>query len=446
MKMHWLRITRSAIVAGLALPFGLAAELLTLDQAIQLAVANNRSLHNASTEVNKARARAAAERTHLYPAFQMTVMASQLVTPIDFTLERGLLGNFPGTGPIPANDVKIRTPLRPTGIFMGSVSQPLTSLYRLRMNLKLLDLNGQLAQEQERAGRQDVVRDAKHLYYSIQQAQSSLRSAEESVKLYREAESLTARYLDQQVVLKGDLLQVQTQLARAEQSQTTLHDQIDSGKEQLNHLMGRDVLTAFDVSPPLDATDLETDAEGARRRALAQRPEIRQAKLKLAHADQDRRAKKAESIPDSQASFDSLEVLGFNSFLPLHLNSVRISVSWEPFDWGRRKHELAEKDGAIIQARNNGADTESKVLIEVNDAFRKLRESRGQLRVARLAQATAEENLRVVQEKFQQQSSLMKDVLQAQTSLAQTTMEYRQALVGYWTAKADFERAMGEDQ
>jgi outer membrane protein TolC len=425
--------------------WGRAADLLTLDQAIRMATAHNRTLRNAEIDVVKAHAQVLVQRTHLYPSFQIQAQGSQLLTPIDFTLQRGLLGTYPGVGPIPAVDTPIHTPLRPTGIFTGSVGQPLLTLYRIHQNLKVLDLAADLAKEQVRATRQDVVHDVKRLYYSIEQGQSALGALEETIKLYREVEALTTRYLAEQTVLKGDLLQARTQLARAEQSRATLLDQVDSGKEMLNRLLGRDVLTAFEVTSPEEATDLEADIEAARGRAIEQRSELRQARIKLQQAQQDRRAKKAEYIPDINATVNAIDVAGFNMFIPLHFASVGLSVTWEPFDWGRKKHELAIKDSAIEQVRNSAADAESQILIDVNDKFRKLRQSRAQLNVDRLAQETTVENLRVVREKFQQQASLAKDVLQAQASVEQANSDYRRSLAAFWSAKADFEQALGEN-
>lgn len=122
-----------------------ASDVLTLDQAIQLAMAHNRSLRNAEIDVVKAHAQVLVARTHFYPALQVDARASQLLTPFDFTLDRGLLGTFPGIGPIPANDISIRTPLKPTGIFSGSVGQPLLTLYRIRQGVKTLEFNTSLA-------------------------------------------------------------------------------------------------------------------------------------------------------------------------------------------------------------------------------------------------------------------------------------------------------------
>jgi hypothetical protein len=41
---------------------------------------------------------------------------------------------------------------------------------------------------------------------------------------------------------------------------------------------------------------------------------------------------------------------------------------------------------------------------------------------------------------------LLKDVLQGQVSLEQSNSDYQQALLSVWNSRADFERALGEDQ
>ena len=66
------------------------------------------------------------------------------------------------------------------------------------------------------------------------------------------------------------------------------------------------------------------------------------------------------------------------------------------------------------------------------------------LRVARLARETAAERLRVTTERYRVESALLRDVLEAQTALARATQEYEQAVGAFWTARADFEQAIGD--
>ena len=421
-------------------------ETLTLARAVEMALESNRGLRSSALDAQKAEDKVMANRTRQFPSISFYALGAQQLRSFDFTLEKGVLGTYSGTGPLPAEDVHLKSPLAPTGLMIGRVVQPLSSLIRIRRNLDTLKTGVEIAREQTRADRQKIAREVKRVYYSLQQVESNLSTVSQTVALYQELARLTENYVAGEVVLKTELLEVQTRLAKTEQSASILEDQRASGKEQINQLLGRDILADFRVQGVLDAAADELDVVAARERALAQRPEVRQAKLRQTQAEQDLRAKKAEYIPDLAAEFNSMSFLNYGQFFPKQSLSVGFSLTWEPFDWGRRKHEAAEKRHVIEQARNSGQDTINAVVIDVNEKYRQLRQSRNQLRVARLAQETALESLRVAKNKYAVQAVLLKDVLQRQVNLEQANSDYQQALLSFWNSRADFERALGEDQ
>jgi outer membrane protein TolC len=442
MKNGWLKI----LVCGSVAWCCQGQETLTLNQAVAMALDHNRGLRNSALEIQKSQDKLNANRTRQYPNFSIYALGAQQLQSFDFVLEKGVLGTYSGTGPLPAEDVHLKSPLAPTGMIVGKVSQPLTSLIRIRRSVDTLRTGVELAREQTRADRQKVTRDVKKVYYSLQQVESSLRSVHQTLALYQELVRLTENYVAGEVVLRADLLDVQTRLAKTEQSESILRDQKATAKEQLNQLLGRDVLTDFEVQPVLEVNDDSFDLAAARQRAVEQRPEIRQAKLRQIQAEQDLRAKKAESIPDLAVELNTMSFLNFGRFFPTRSHSAGVSVTWEPFDWGRKRQEANEKRRTVEQARISQVDATNSILIEINEKYRALRQSRNQLRVARLTQETAVESLRVTKNKYAVQNVLLKDVLQGQVSLEQSNTDYQQALLDFWNSRADFERAMGEDQ
>jgi outer membrane protein TolC len=425
----------------------LNAQELQLDQAVRLALKQNVDVANAALDVTKSEDRSAAFRSNLFPKLSFYMLGSEQLHSVDITIERGTLGTYPGIGPVPAVDTKYSTPIAPTGFFVGRVAQPLSAIYRVRLNLKALNFSTQIAQQKDRSKRQDVVRDVKKLYYALEQVQSSLLVTRDSVTLYKEVERLTQDYVTKQTALESELLQAQATVADAEQSELTLSNQEAKGKEQLNDLLGRDVLTEFTVTPTIEeASNPETDIVAARKKALAQRPEVEQARLKVLQSQEELRAKRSEYIPDISAEFNSLTLLNFNSFLPGGSYSVGVSLSWEPFDWNRKKNEMAEKRSTISQDQNTETATQRKVIMDVDDKYRQMQQSWSKLRAAKLAQKAALENLRVYKNQYEVQAALLKVVLQAETSLAQANSDYQNGLSDYWSAKAEFEHAIGEDQ
>jgi outer membrane protein len=146
------------------------------------------------------------------------------------------------------------------------------------------------------------------------------------------------------------------------------------------------------------------------------------------------------------AGFIYLTPRNYDAVIPKNFANVGVVVNWEFFDWGRKKHQLSEKEKVVEQAKNGLKETEDQVLIDVGDKLRKLQQSGEALRVARLAENSAEENLRVSTGQYKYQAVMLSDVLQSQASLAEAANEYQQALLAYWTAKAEFEKSVGDDK
>jgi outer membrane protein TolC len=423
-----------------------AGELLTLDQAIDLALRDNRQVKNAQLGIGKADDDVAAARTYRLPKFEFNALAGQQLISPDFTFTKGVLGNYANVGPIPDRDVKMSTPSRPTAILFGQVTQPLSQLHRIRLNIKQAALLTDVAREQLRGQEQSVINNVKRTYYAIVQSESALQSVRQALAFYRELDRVTGDYVAQQVALKADDLEVKTRLAKTETEELTVGNQLTTLKEQLNQLVGRDIRTEFRVAAIPEPSQFETDLVAARERALDQRPEIREARLRVQQAELDKRVKKSEYIPDVSLAVTYVSPRNFDTYVPKNFAAAGVSVNWEVFDWGRKKHQLAEKQKTIDQAKNSLGDAQNSVMIEVGAKLRDLQQAGQTLRVAQLRQETARENMRVSINKYKLEATLFSKVLQTQATLADADYEYQKALLAFWTAKADYEKSIGADK
>jgi outer membrane protein len=447
--LSFLLIFAGAVHQANAQNDGTTSRVLTLDQAIAIALENNREAKNARLEIEKAGDKLDAYRTRRLPSFKISSLVLQPLNTIDTKFERGVFGVYPGNVPVPIQDTVIKSSTNTNALLLGQVTQPITQLRRIGFQIKQQKLIVEISETQLRATEQSLVNEVKRAYYAILQTDGAVRAAEESVKLYHELDRVMGEYVVQQVALKTDLMDVQTKVAKAEYEVLTLNNSLSAQKEQLNHLLGRDVRTEFSFTDGVETAQAamrETDLMEARKRALEQRPEIREARLRLQQANLDRRVKKSEFIPDVSLVLHTVTTVNYSNFVPRSANGVGVQVEWEVFDWGRKKHELAEKNRTIAQADNMVLETQSRVLLEVNSRFRTLQESSHLIRIAKLAQTAARANVQIAANKYRLEAVLLKDVLTAQTSLANADYEYQKALLCFWTAKADFEKALGEEK
>jgi outer membrane protein len=417
--------------------------VLTVDDAVRLAIGNNLSLKIAGLDVDKSKWQVTEAKTNRLPVFKTYLFASKDLNSPEFTFKEGTLGPINGV-PFPTEDRKIPLSQGLTGSALAEATQPLTQLYKINLAIREQVLGQDQASQQYRAQRQALVDNVKQGYYGIVQSESALDAAQASLKQYQEADRVAQQYLGQEAVLKSDTLDVKAKLAQAKYQVIQLQDQVQTRKEHLNDLLSRDLSIDFRTQPIPAESPEEMDLKVARQKALLQRPEIAQAQLGIQKAGFDRKLAKAQYIPDVGFAIHYFSPLT-SDILPQNIFSAGLELSWEPFDWGRRKDEVKLKDIAIDQSRYQLQQVQSQVLLDVNNRFRTLRESRALLEVAQASLAAAKQKLSEVTDKFSKEAVLLRDVLQQQAAVASANNNYQQALLSFWSAQADFQKALGEE-
>src|ERR1700751_149501 len=341
---------------------------LPLAEAIQIAIANNRPVEISKLDITKSKWQLAATKSKRFPEFNTYFFGSGSLTPAAFTFKKGIFpnGNAP---PVPSRDVSIPLSQGFTGYPVLQVAQPLTQLYKIKLAIREQELEVELAAAKYQAKRQSIVADVKQAYYAILQTESALQSAEATVLGYKETDRVTLQYLAQESVLKSSSLQVKAQLAQALYQVVQLHDTLQTQKEQLNDLLGRDIDTPFRTQGVPPASSEELDLKLARQTALKQRPEVQEAEIDVQRAEYDRRIAKSAYIPDIGGSFKYVSPFR-TKILPQNITTAGVELKWDPFEWGKRRDEVKQKETTVSQSKDQLDETRSQVVIDVDNSFR----------------------------------------------------------------------------
>ena len=421
-------------------------QTLTLQQAIEAAEANNRAIRAARLESAKALTEVNVARTYRLPAFSVAALGSQSLAHLGLTFPLGSLGVYPGIGPIPGKSTTLTGPLQPAGIFYASIAQPLSQQHKIGLGIKLARVGAEIADETVRSRQQTTVNEVRRLYYGVLQAESGQRSLQATVEFLKQLDQDTGRNVAQRVALQAESLDVKAQLVQAEFALLKLQDPLETQKQQLNRLMGRHPETPFEVDP-LTATDFEMpDLKEAYAKAIESRPEIRLARLQVKKAELDHRLKRAERIPDVSLTMTNVATVNLSPILPNRLSVVGVQVTWDVYDWGRKRKQAEEKRLAEEQASLDESDIEAQIIVEVAHQYRKLIEARKEVEVAQASQSARRELLRVTRNRYGQRDVLLSDVLKAQSGLVEADNRFTQALLDLATAQSDFAKAIGGDQ
>ena len=382
-----VRMSAMAVILVVALSLSRCAnaqtsggEVLTLDEAISLARSNNRDLKHSGLDVGKQREALGAAKSYLYPRLDSSVLATQLLTPIDFTIKAGQLGTFPTTGPIPGSNTDLHTPARPIAIASVTATQPLTQLFRIHLSVSQQRLNIDAARLSFDESEQKLTDDVRQAYYEVLESQSRHESQESMLKYLQELQQLTERRFGQQAALEADKLSVKAEVAKAVYQLTTIEDTLADRKEVLNHLLGRNLQTDFSVESVPASFPEDQDLAAARATALEHRPEIKQAANRQNQAELQTKIEKTRYIPDISIQASYLNPTNIN-FLPQNIGSVGALLTWQPWDWGKKRHNVGQDVLAEKQAALSAEDTREQILLDVDSNFRHLREVRARLAV-----------------------------------------------------------------
>jgi len=424
----------------------LAAPHLSLDEAIELALEYNHLLAGTARVVDEAVERTNALRTGRLPALRLEAYEFRWLNDLDFTLPTGALGTVPPFGPLPPQDSTFSVEEDYGGVAMVSMSQPITQQYRIGLGLEIARLDRRIAEEELRRERQRVAAEVRTTYYQISATEQGIVALRDLVRSVEELDAVTARYLTEGIVLRSDGLEVVARLALERQRLAAAENGIATLQEHLNQVLGREVATPFRVAMP---SDLAPPAAGlaleeARARARASRAEIRRASLLTARADTARRLVTAGWIPDLSLTASYARLSNFET-LPDDVGTVGLYLSWEPFDWGRKRHEAAERVHQTERAREGHEETEQQIVVEVGQRWRALKDAAALLEAMRLEEDACAASLDTDRNRYRENAAILRDVLRTEARLSAARKDFTDALAGYWSAVALLERAIGDE-
>jgi outer membrane protein TolC len=416
--------------------------LLAIEEATRIAIEQSAEVRQAVLEGEKIDARIIQARARRLPLFEVRANASGLLTPVEFEFKQGVFGQDPLIGPLPPTDSFITTPRGLAGFMIFSAVQPLSSLHEIGLRIDLLASERLLQAERQRTIELDVAAQVRRLYAGIVTAEAEAASILTARALYREVERLVGELVARETALAADLADVRARVSETEYRELVTRNSAATYRDQLNVLLGRDPSTPFSVAAQPESDLPLPDLDGLVAKALASRPELREAELRTRQAAIGERVARAERLPVVSMQFTDL-ILGNMAVLPTHVAALGVAVKWEPFDWGRRKAELTVSEKVHAQADAALADARRRIEADVRSRHRRLAEARALIATTRLAEEAARERLRLSTLRQQRDTSLDREVLAAQATHAEALERVSRAVQGYWTAQAEIERAVG---
>jgi outer membrane protein len=238
---------------------------------------------------------------------------------------------------------------------------------------------------------------------------------------------------------KSDVVRAEVDVANARVDNIRADNAERVARVALNTSMGVPANTRFELVDNLvylKVTDPDRDLVAE---ALNQRPEYTQAKLRIEGAESILKRTFRDFFPDVVGTGS---VGGVRSSLDTSW-SAGIALNWSLFDGGNRLSRYREAKAALEASQSRLKATELDIAREVEQARSTVLETDERILAAQAAVASAQENFRLVQGRFDAGVGTILDLTDAQLALTQAQNAEAQALADFRIALARLERALG---
>ena len=275
---------------------------LTLEQAINLALKQNHSVHLRSLSVEQMQSKKDEARSNYLPQLKASGNVLHITELEGVEIPAGAFGSYPSTGTIPAKSLVIDQGGL-TGYTGGvGLEQPLTQLFRIHQanvaaKQDLLVAKTQLDQTQDA-----IALQVRQLYYNILINQQKLKASQDQLAAAQIKDEESRNDVARGNALEISALQSKAAILQAQQDSLTLRLQGNDLRRQLADVLGLPVETPIDLDPGAAAVALDIPSRAdAIRIALEQNQDLRAARQTLVKAQAGLAVAKDTYIPDVTA-------------------------------------------------------------------------------------------------------------------------------------------------
>lgn len=410
---------------------------LTLEECIQLALAQNPSHLAAVERVEGAKSKMKEALAGFFPSLS----ASGLRT----LKEKIMILEFPSF--IPGQPPQ-RMELDFTRDYQAtfSLSVPLYVGGQLKSGFNQAKYNRLSSEESLRQSAQSTVFNTKIAFYGYLLAREFVAVAAEAVTVAEKHLKNVQTMYDVGMSSKFDLLRSEVQMANLKPQLIKAENNLKVAELGLKTFLGVDLDRPIEVEGELDFTPIEPDVEEAMIQAVQNRPEIQQLdyqKLMAGELLKMSRGSRYPTIAISGAFNFWADKFNFNQDTWQSYYAVNLAVSVPIFRGFVSGARIAQSKSMIREIELGMQGLEDMIVFEVRQALLKLEEAKESLFSQEKNVEQATESLRIAELNFAEGLATTLDVSSTQAALSQAKTNYSQALFDYVVSLAELEKAMG---
>jgi outer membrane protein TolC len=417
---------------------------LTLDQAIDLALKQNHSVHLRSLSVEQMQSKKDEARSNYLPRIKASGSTLHVTELEGVAIPAGAFGNYPSTGPVPSKSLFIDQGSATWYTGGVGLEQPLTQLFRIHQANVVAKQDVLIAKTQFDQTKDAMALLVRKLYYDILVNEQKLEASQDQLTAAQVKDEESRSDVARGNALELLALQSKAIILQAQQENLTLQLQGNDLRRQLADSLGLPVNTPIDLDPGAAVATLNIPLQvDAVQIALDQNQDLKVARQTLAKAQAGIAAAKDAYIPDVTA----LSRYSYQSGVPFlvhNFGTFGFSLNYDLFDGGRREAKVREARIEVRSAQVDVDKLQSEIEVQVQAIYDRIVELKQMIAVAGQNVKVRTEAARLADRQFEQNAALSSTRSQTHADLAIATASLLEANCGLSLAEADLKRAIGQ--
>jgi cobalt-zinc-cadmium efflux system outer membrane protein len=389
--------------------------LISLDQAIDLALAQNHSIKATRTLILQNQAQEITANLRPNPTFDADTQFVPFFSPQDFSGEN----------------------LNQTQQFDLGIGYLFERGHKRQRRL-------QAARDQTAVTRAQVADAERTLAFNVGQqfvsvllAESNLQFALQDLKSFQQTVDIGEAQFKAGYIGEADYLKIKLQLLQFQTDVSSARLAKVQALVGLRQFLGYNAVPAdFDVIGDLAYQPLKGNLEDFQTKALRERPDFRAAELGITAAQSQILLAKADAKVDVNGTYDFTHVSGENT--------ASIFANFQLPIFNRNQGEIARTGYVLTQAKEQEQSASDTVLSDVANAYSAMRSNDEVVKLYTSGYLKQAQDSRDISEyAYKRGAASLLDFLDAERSYRSVQLAYRQALGSYMTALEQLKEAVG---
>jgi multidrug efflux pump subunit AcrB/outer membrane protein TolC len=430
----------AACLALFVLP-GLNAQdrRITLEEAQTLAATNSSYNKLARLRTGEQEQRLRAARALQYPELRNESNFLYGLEKQRIQLPAGSIGDIPGLGPVPANNVTVLQGKLNIALSQTTLAQPLTQLVKIRAGIRAAAQDAAIAGFEAGKVRSEVAYRVEEAFYGILVTERRMAAARVRLQALEEARKEARDAVDTGNALS--VLSLEAEAGYLQQTNALLTAELAMAdiRSEFNDLLGLPLDTRLELTPPDAAAPEPPPLAAVVLQAQERNPEVRSALATVAKARAGVDAARADFIPEIAVYAQHVWQTGV-PFIAPNNGVLGAKLSWSLWDWGKRSAQVGERKSQLEQAEENLRRQRSRIAIEVEKSLRKMERLRDLERVSTKAVELRAESARIARDQVELGAATSRAARLAQAALAEAEAQRLEAAMGVRLAFAELNK------